>query len=234
MVDATKDWTWQDARAAINRLAAEAGEWAGAPLPVDGFSLVMEPRYPFDRLHGVRLDDRPPDVPDNARVINSWYSHDRGQMVYVCEDEQGRFACRVPQHGAERLTNWINSLGVACQAWDATTELKAMAKLQGLIRPHLFVGYLTAGCFLETSKRSGVTYMFRRMRPTVALRATASGTRILACLCLHPLGYYEGTHCGVMVPTDDVVAHLLLMRGDEHGFWKKAYHHPVWAASAGL
>lgn len=31
-----------------------------------------------------------------------------------------------------------------------------------------------------------------------------------------------------MVPTDDVIAHLLLMRGDERLFWRRAnQHHPL-------
>lgn len=228
--------SWAEVRRALIAVGASAGEWAGCPLPVDGFPLVLEPRYPFPGLHGARLDEESPEaeIPAGARVVNSWYSHERGQMVYLCEDESGRFAVRLPQHGMARFGYWLHSLGVAQQAFDAATEIKALAKLQGLIRSHAFVGYLTAGCFLETSPRSGVTYLFRRMRPTVALRATASGTRILACLCLHPLGFYDGTHCGVMVPTDEAIAHLLLMRGDEAKFWGKANHHPIWAVGAGL
>lgn len=58
--------------------------------------------------------------------------------------------------------------------------------------------------------------------------------RILACLCLHPLGYYRGSWSGAMVPTDDVIAHLLMVRGDEHDFWRKANQHRPDAPEAGL
>jgi len=37
-----------------------------------------------------------------------------------------------------------------------------------------------------------------------------------------------------MVPTDDVIAHLMLMRADEHGFWKRANQHPLDRLEAGL
>lgn len=83
--------------------------------------------------------------------------------------------------------------------------------------------YVLTGIFPETSKRSGLTYFFRKGFPTLALSYHGDEQgRIIAALCLHPFGYYAGTHCGAMTPTDEVIAHLLLMRADEHGFWKKS------------
>lgn len=95
---------------------------------------------------------------------------------------------------------------------------------------------MMTGSFLETSQRSGVTYLFRRLRPTLAMRGSLDGSsvHILAALCLHPIGYYSDSFAGTMVPTDDVCAHLLMMRGDEHHFWRKANHHNIHAASSGL
>lgn len=82
------------------------------------------------------------------------------------------------------------------------------------------------GAFIETSPRSGVTYMFRRLRPTLAIKAGPDGDlRILCGLCLHPIGYYAGTWGGAMCPTDDVIAHLCLMRGDEPKFWANSNQH---------
>ena len=43
-----------------------------------------------------------------------------------------------------------------------------------------------------------------------------------------------GSWAGAMVPTDDVIAHLSLMRGDEHMFWKRCNQHPSWRPEAGL
>jgi hypothetical protein len=91
-----------------------------------------------------------------------------------------------------------------------------------------------AGAFLETSPRSKVIYLFRRCRPTIALvNARDEKIRILAVLCLHPIGYYANSFAGVMVPTDDVIAHLMLMRADERRFWSKANHHHLWEREAG-
>jgi hypothetical protein len=39
------------------------------------------------------------------------------------------------------------------------------------------------------------------------------------------MGRYDGTFAGVMPPTDEVVADLLAMRGDEHFFWRKSNQH---------
>jgi hypothetical protein len=39
--------------------------------------------------------------------------------------------------------------------------------------------------------------------------------------------YYAGSWGGAMCPTDDVIAHLTLMRGDEPMFWRRSnQHHP--------
>ena len=90
------------------------------------------------------------------------------------------------------------------------------------------------GMFMETSKRSGLTYVFRRLRPTIVLDAKGSEVKIRCCLCMHPIGYYAGTWAGAMTPTDDVIAHLMMMRGDEPMFWRRANQHPSWVPEAGL
>lgn len=97
--------------------------------------------------------------------------------------------------------------------------------------------YLLTGMFLERSPRSGLTYLFRKLRPTVVLDARnndATRVRVLCTLCLHPIAYYEGSWAGAMTPTDDVVSHLMLMRGDEHMFWRRANQHGATHSEAGL
>ena len=77
---------------------------------------------------------------------------------------------------------------------------------------------------------------FRRLKPTVAisLKGTDKSPRILCALCLHPIAYYEDSWAGAMCPTDDVIAHLALMRGDEAMYWRRANQHPPWRPEAGL
>ena len=84
------------------------------------------------------------------------------------------------------------------------------------------------------SKRSQVTYMFRRGRPTIAIRQDETGGFPLCALCLHPIGYYADTWAGVMCPTDEVIAHLLMMRGSEEKYWANANQHPVDHPAAGI
>lgn len=133
-------------------------------------------------------------------------------------------------HGFTRV---LRTLG--CQpAWGLEQESNAVRLLGSLVSHHQFKQYMLTGMFLETSKRSGVQYVFRRLRPTVALRHENESVRVLACLCMHPLGYYDESWAGAMCPTDDVVAHLTMMRGDEPTFWRRSTQHPAWHPGAGL
>ena len=58
--------------------------------------------------------------------------------------------------------------------------------------------------------------------------------RVVAVLCLHPIGYYENTWAGCLVPSDDVIAHLTMMRADEAHYWSKANQHDPASPEAGL
>lgn len=234
--------SWDTLIGLVNLAASEAGEWSGAPMPVNGIPLVLEPRYPFPKLNGACFG--PPDKEDSpaldssepgvATLVNRWYSHDRGQNVSVWRDDLGPFATREPSHGAGKLTFWLGTIG-ASRAWSLDAELQAREALRGLLKDSAYRYYELTGAFLETSPRSKVIYLFRRNRPTVAITAQGKdGLRILAVLCLHPIGFYQGTWAGCMVPTDDVIAHLMMMRGDEHLFWRKANSHPLYANEAGL
>jgi hypothetical protein len=223
--------TWQQIRQIFGSEAKRRGDYAGIPMPTSEAALVVSPRMPWhDRLHGYRLESD--DVPGQQSkgedpgdgvlsYTNSWYDHRNGRMVYVMQ-ENGRAV-----HGFDyrdvpgaRLGMMLNCMGIS-QTMDINAERKAMELLRSLIKPHLADGYEMTGVFLETSKRSGVTYVFRRLGTTIALR----GSRILAALCLHPIAFYDGLPMGAMVPTDDVIAHLLMMRGDEVAFWKKSNQH---------
>lgn len=231
--------TYDEVIQTINLAAAAAGEWSGCPMPVPGIPLRVEPRHPLaEKLNGFRLPGEEPEPTeprgdDEPEVINSWYSHRMSCTVYLARDSKGYFAAKEPEYGGKKIDFWLKTIG-ASRAWSLDAEFRAMETLKGYISEAAFRAYVLTNSFLETSKRTKVTYLFRRGRPTVALRATNEGMRILTTLCLHPMGMYEGTWAGVMVPTDDVIAHLALMRGDEPKFWGKANHHPHWNANAGF
>ncbi len=191
---------------------------------------------PFAGLYDGQADDMDPDDPTVYRVRNEFWSHRYRATIQVLE-KNGRVVGGFKpgfHHIGYSLQTMANS-----DVWGIEQEQRALQLLGTMIRHVQFKRYLMTGMFLEQSKRSGVTYLFRRLKPTVALRPWRSGATdepatILACLCQHPIAYYESSWAGAMCPTDDVIAHLTLMRGDEHLFWKRSTQHPPHRPEAGL
>lgn len=217
----------------LARVGIEKSEWAGMPVPIEGCTLVLEKNHPYKQLETFFASKHPED-PDGANyeVLNHWFSYRLRGDIYILRDKRTGKSVQAlwPDNQGQKL---ISTLG-ASFAWPLEAERKAIDKLATMIRHHLFVAYLTTGAFIETSPRSKITYIFRKMRPTIAFKADNEGSKMLCSLCLHPIGYYEGSWAGCMVPTDDVVAHLTMMRGDEHYFWRCANQHPVTHPAAGL
>jgi hypothetical protein len=220
-----KRLTYGQLRHVLTAVGDARSEWAGLPMPVEGMELVMEKRYPWN------FKREQPEDPDSVEIVNRWFSRQLRCEVVLARDKDGRpFAVKLPfNQGAMLLQTMFASI-----AWSVEAESKATVKLGQMLRHNMFRSYLMTGCFIETSKRSGVTYMFRKLRPTLAIRPDGDGTRMIAALCLHPIGYYAGSWAGAMCPTDCVIAHLALMRGDEHDFWRQANQHPVTEPQSGL
>lgn len=238
--------TYQELNRRVGRLfAEERGEWCGVPMPMPGFRLTIEDRNPW-RPMVAELQDTIQDTPpvDGGRVcssdetrwhpVNTWWSTRLRQTVGIARHEDGRYASFGGTYDfAVKGEFLIKTLGVS-NVWPLDAEVQAMETLAEHLdgRPHLFEMYVVTGTFIETSKRSGLTYVFRRCKPTLVYNAHAQ--RFLCALCLHPIGYYEQTHAGSMVPTDDVIAHLLMMRADELLLWRRATQHPIDRPEAGL
>jgi len=219
-------------------------DWSGLPIPVAGLSLVLEPRYKHKALENFRWKECydesgarhaiPQELPPQAsefRRVNSWWSDKYQVTVIVFHDKQGRARFSVAKE--DRLSFTLRTLEAAA-VWPVEAEQKAQKKLASLIPDDLFELYLLTGHFPETSKRSQVTYLFRKGRPTIALRETEECSYWLCALCLHPIGYYGDTWAGVMCPTDEVIAHLFMMRGSEEKFWANANQHPIDHPAAGV
>lgn len=261
--------SWDQMHSWWTELAETSGEWAGIPMPVDGYRLTLEPSHPMnvateaifdltpvakkqraERREAMgQLDPTTPrefhiscssqDIDETEYVRNSWWS-DRKQC-YIFLVQKGERVVRQYSRKVRPVTRFnlqIDTVG-ASSAWNIEAEREAMVKLRSLLTPHLADMYELTGAFMETSKRSGLTYFFRRLRPTVVMcpvnrRDDSAPMKVLNVLCLHPLGYYQGTWAGAMVPTDDVIAHLVMMRGDEHLFWKRANQHHLYEPEAGL
>lgn len=226
----------------LNREMTNRGEWCGVPLPLPGLRIQIEPKNPWrDGLLSVQDVQAQPDPDDEgATVINSWFSKRDGCQITIIRDKDGRvFGGRTSHRNGRRAEQLLNTMR-ASEIWSVDAELKAIDTLQTLIKPHLLDAYVLTGTFLETSKRSGLTYLFRRLAPTLVMTPRgrrgepSDEMRLLCALCLHPIAYYEQSHAGAMVPTDDVIAHLLLMRGDESLYWRRADQHDPSAPEANL
>lgn len=234
-------------RNVLRAIAEERGEWAGIPMPIEDARLVIEPTYPnaeaLSKLCGNRVETeaeaaRDAEYPPTGRVgraVNRLWSTRWRCWVDICRTEDGREAFKVPVVGSgNAATKLLVTLG-ASDAWGIEQEANAVSLLGTLVRHRQFKQYMMTGTFLETSKRSGVAYLFRRLRPTVAI-STRSGhlLRILCALCMHPIAYYADSWAGAMTPTDDVVAHLMMMRGDEPMLWRRSNQHHPHHPEAGL
>jgi hypothetical protein len=219
-------------------------EWSGMPVPVAGLKLVLEPRYKHAALSefqwtecydedGVRhaMEPESPPQPSEYTTVNSWWNERYQLTIVVLKDKQGR--SRFTVHCEHRLAFTIRTLDAAV-AWPVEAEQKAQTRLATLIPEDAFELYQLTGHFPEMSKRSQVTYLFRRGRPTIAIRQTEEYSHPLCALCLHPIGYYGDTWAGAMCPTDEVIAHLLMMRGSEEKFWANANQHPLDRPAAGV
>lgn len=232
----------------VSRHLAQSGvdrnDWSGLPVPVPGLSLVLEPRYKHKALEEFRwkecyddqgncseIPEEPLSQPSRFKRVNSWWSARYQATICVIHDDLGR--ARVGMQIEDRLSFTLRTLEAAA-VWPVEAEEKAQKKLAGLIPKESFELYQLTGQFFEASNRSRVTYLLRRGRPTIALREGEESAYWLCALCLHPIGYYGDTWAGVMCPTDEVIAHLLMMRGSEEKFWANANQHPLHHPAAGL
>ena len=262
----SKDWSHADVRAFFDQMSDHVGEWQGIPIPLDAedMPVILHEKHPLRDVFGgspqVEIvvggpndEERFEALSDavghafsrDEKIVNRWYdgTHNRDVLIFKRGDGTA-FAVKInraPNNSMARLGLWIRTM-VASDAWDLDAEIKAMEKLGGLLTPRQRRSYFLTGSFIETSKRSGLVYVFRRLRPTIVLTGTHKwwskhgddGMRCIAVLCMHPVGYYSDTWAGCMVPTDDVLAHLLMMRGDEAYFWRKANKHDPASPEAGL
>lgn len=231
----------------IDRASEVKNDWQGIPVLLDDPKVVVHDRHPmrefFEQQRGLDVKvmvGGPSDVPADERIINHWYCPQRNADVVIMEGGGRRYHVllrRAPDRSMDRLDLWLTTLGAA-DGWDTAAEAKARRKLRGMLTDRQWRHYDLTGSFLETSPRSRLTYLFRRLRPTVVMtprnRRGDDVMRVLAVLCLHPIGYYERSWGGCMVPTDDVIAHLTMMRGTEAYYWSKANAHESAAPEAGL
>lgn len=235
--------TRQSYAAGFQRIARENSEYAGLPIPIMGETMTIEKSYTFaDKQDGLNDIMNPEsaakrlehDKEDKTILIrNAFWSSRLRKTVLIYYNDVDKKYHHILDSGTRRFDLELRTLGCA-DAWALETEERALEGLRRLVTHQKFRQYLLTGSFPDGSKRSGICYIFRRLRPTLALSTRNNNIKVLAALCLHPIALYNDTWAGAMTPTDDVVAHLALMRGDEHMFWKRANQHSPDRPEAGL
>jgi len=132
---------------------------------------------------------------------------------------------------AEKLNLMLDAWALRFGAVSAEAELAAQAYLFKRLSEKQRRSYILGGNFVEESKRSNVAYLLRKGLPTLAF---GKDNKFLCALCLHSFGAFMASYVGLMPPSDEVLAHLLLIRGDEHRFWKRSGQHPAWSPMSGV
>lgn len=246
---ATTEIGWEALYRGMAQLCEDRGWHHGVPIPSS-----IDPKHRIILAPGCPLSDKHiPGIPfafvheDGARVcsvrevedstylVNRWERP--AERISIYRDEKGYFKFRETNR-CERMRILLDTMTVRYGAMSADSEVTAMRKLQPMLKEGQWDSYVLNGCFPETSKRSGVTYILRKGLPTIAMRETKveDGVKriFLAALCLHGLAYYEDTFAGSYPPTDEVINHLLYIRADERKFWAKSGQHTIDDPRAGI
>lgn len=235
MAEKLKDGTsisQEEMHAKLNEVALDVGGLEyGVPLPpIHDMQrqMVMASDVPLHDFRVVARTEFEEELAKKLKIRNSWSSLG-DQEVCVIDTEEGPMVLPRP-HAGLRLRKILDSCilrsGMSIRA---ETELRAMDSLRKRINDRQWDCYVLSGVFAEKSVRSDIHYFFRKGLPTLACSYHGEPNgRVLAALCLHPIGYYQGSHVGLMCPTDEVIAHLLMMRGDERRYWASCGQ---WSAS---
>jgi hypothetical protein len=214
----------------------EHGLHAGVMHPIsDRYEMVAAPGYfPKAYLKVVKAYERSDD--QELEVVNRWFSESLDSTVLICEDRKTKKRFVRVREREFHVINFMYGTGhIAANIYKIENEERAMQKLKTHLHEKQYASYFLTGQFEEQSKKSGVYYFFRRCRPTIAARSDNDvGWKFLASLCFHPVGYYSNSWCGGLVPSDDIISHLLMMRADEHMYWRKANQHSLRAPQANI
>lgn len=138
-------------------------------------------------------------------------------------------------HPAQRL---LHSIIVTTSSIPYESEGRALELLKEIATEDQYATYRMTGSLFHRSLHNPYSYVIRRGFPTLVFERTDDGrpesSKFKLGLCAHVDGYFPGYFSGLLCPTDDVIAHLLNLRGDEDGFWKKCNIHLPTSGMLGL
>ena len=138
-------------------------------------------------------------------------------------------------HPAERL---MSSVVLTTETISLEAEEKAHELLKKHTTDYQYAMYKLTGTLIHDSEVSSTSYLIRRGFPTLVYDVEEHkgeiSLRFKLGLCAHAGGYHPGTFAGILCPTDNVVAHLLMLRADEDAFWKLSNIHLPISSRLGL
>jgi hypothetical protein len=175
-------------------------------------------------------------VGHSDKVVYSWkvsrpWKGKQGTVFVIRNENEKLIKIFVPEITLEmaRIQFLFNTVYAREGATFIKAEKNAQKRLQRELSEHQWKCYFLEGCFRENGK-SGVFYVLRKGRPTLAFR----DGNFLASLCLHPFAYYDNSFAGTLPPSDEVIAHLLMIRRDERYYWRKAEQHQLHEVQSGI
>jgi len=161
-------------------------------------------------------------------------------MQGLRKDEEGTYRSRIEpfSQSTQRASMLATTCMIRAKCNFVETENVARERLLKELDDRQQKQYVLTDSFIEIG-RSGVLYILRRNRPTLALRSVREKGKeheadLLCALCMHPLAYYTGSWAGVMPPSDEILAHLFHIRSDEHRYWKVCNQHRASSYLSGL
>lgn len=240
----------------------------GLPVKQRGYRLVgaahgrLEPLFDRNDHQKVPLTPRFPDADDLAwgamsrefwdrfmerleeikkghwKWRNIWHPKPTVLVEVLKEVKSGKYLYIPVRRKDTPLRMLISSSALRMRVTSTKAETAARKRLNKALNGRQRRELLLNAGFVEEGQ-SGVHYLIRANRPTVAYREEKLPDRMrsihfLAALCLHPLGYYEDTFTGCMPPSDEMITHLLMIRADEHFYWRKCNQHGEKDSRSGL
>lgn len=243
-----KDMTWESVRFAINQLCEARGWHHGCPMPSatdQEHALIVAKGAPLHNGRGrvsfarerIHIDTE--ETCNECDYPQDLYRYEGKQITTSFYRYKGKIEKLEEPMAHWRLKMLMDTLMVRAGSVDPNAELVAISTLRTKITEGQWSSYILSGAFPEKSMRSGVTYILRKGLPTLAVTEKPlpdgkTQRKFLTALCLHPMAYYEETFAGSQPPTDEIIGHLMMIRADEHRFWKKSGQHPLEDIRAGV
>jgi hypothetical protein len=228
----------------VEKTRADNEKW----LAEKGLSMPERAAEPEEQLEATDrvIEEVPDETPvETWEMVNWWVSNSsrngkKYQVTVLKCKETGKYRHEIDRQRSYsdfKMDLLVGSLDVVSRFCPLNAERKARKQLLSMLRPVQEHDYFLTGAFSESKTRSGLTYLLRSGRPTLAYRQTGSKPQrfnFVAGLCTHSVGYYTDTYAGFTCPSDELISHLLMIRSDEYNFWKRSNHHDRHSAGAGI